>query len=452
MKATFTPLLFAAGQMRGRRPLNLRKAFRTCALAGGLLLGAVPGLAQTPPAIVPSAFTFTTLAGKPGGNGSTDGTGAAARFSFPSGAAVDGAGNVFVTDTGNNTIRRITPDGVVTTLAGLAGVSGTNDGTGSAARFNNPWGIALDRAGNVFISDASSHTIRKVTPVGTNWSVTTLAGQAGKHGIQDGTGTAAQFDVPRGLAVDSAGNLYVADSANSMIRKVTPSGAVTTLAGRAQTPGFLDGAGNAARFSQPYALAVDNADTIYVTDILGNEAIRLVTPAGAVTTMSLLPLLSSAEGLAVDGAGNVYFADNTLSTIGKVTSGGLVIAVAGLKNSPGVSDGTGSDARFGNPIGLAVDKAGNLYVADLLNSLVRKGTPAPVVFNLKSGPSLSLVGAPSQTAVMEASSDLLNWQPVWTNTFNISQKVGLHYTPVSSLTFTDTSSGSTNRYYRAITP
>ena len=151
----------------------------------------------------------TTLAGLAGSSGSANGTGSAARFYYPFGVAVDSAGNVYVADTGNNTIRKVTPAGVVTTLAGLAGSSGSADGTGSAARFNYPSGVAVDSAGNVYVADTGNNTIRKVTPAGV---VTTLAGLAGSPGSADGTGSAARFYYPHGVAVDSAGNVYVADT------------------------------------------------------------------------------------------------------------------------------------------------------------------------------------------------------------------------------------------------
>ena len=174
------------------------------------------------------AGVVTTLAGLAGSQGSADGTGSAARFAWPIGVAVDSTGNVYVADNGNDTIRKVTPAGVVTTLAGLAGSSGSADGTGSAARFYGPSGVAVDSAGNVYVADTGNYTIRKVTPAGV---VTTLAGLAGTEGSADGTGSAARFSYPSGVAVDSAGNVYVADTGNNTIRKVTPAGVVTTLAG-----------------------------------------------------------------------------------------------------------------------------------------------------------------------------------------------------------------------------
>jgi sugar lactone lactonase YvrE len=184
--------------------------------------------------------------------------------------ATDSAGNVYVADTDNYTIRKITPGGVVTTLAGLAGSYGTNDGTGSAARFFNPEGVATDSSGNVYVADTWNHTIRKITPAGV---VTTLAGLAGSFGSADGTGSAARFYHPGGVATDSSGNVYVAEIANSTIRQITPGGVVTTLAGLAGSVGSADGTGSAALFHYPHGVATDSSGNVYVADD-GNYTIR----------------------------------------------------------------------------------------------------------------------------------------------------------------------------------
>ncbi|MBL6636392.1 MAG: hypothetical protein ISP35_09375, partial [Ilumatobacteraceae bacterium] len=267
-----------------------------------------------------------------GSSGSVDGTGAAARFKNPRGVAVDGVGNVYVADSYNHVIRKVTPGGVVTTLAGTAGSSGSVDGTGAAARFKNPRGVAVDGVGNVYVADTDNHVIRKVTPGGV---VTTLAGTAGSSGSVDGTGAAARFNSLRGVAVDGVGNVYVADSYNNVIRKVTPGGVVTTLAGTAGTYGSENGTGADARFGNVY-------------------------------------------GVAVDGDGNVYAGDEYSGTVRKVTPGGVVtrLAGSGIEMSWGFQDAIGPLARFSGPTGVAVDGDGNVYVADTYNNLIRKVTPA----------------------------------------------------------------------------
>jgi hypothetical protein len=206
------------------------------------------------------AGVVSTLAGSAGVTGSTDGTGAAARFSGTAGVAVDGAGNVYAAEFVNSTVRKITAAGVVTTLAGTAGVTGSADGTGAAARFNTPFGVATDSAGNVYVADTINHTIRKITPAGV---VSTLAGTAGVTGSTDGTGAAARFNSPGGVAVDGAGNVYVADGSNHTIRKITSAGVVSTVVGVAGQPGFVPGA-LPGRIGYPGDVAVSGT-LLYIT-------------------------------------------------------------------------------------------------------------------------------------------------------------------------------------------
>ncbi len=213
------------------------------------VVSVIAGSAQAGP------YIFQTLAGV-SAIGSSDGSGSAARFFSPSGVAVDSSGTVYVADTGNNTIRKITSGGAVTTLAGLAGSSGSADGTGPGARFSRPTGVAVDVSGTVYVADTGNNTIRKITSGGT---VTTLAGLAGSFGSNDGTGSAARFSFPGGVAVDSSGTVYVADTNNQTIRIVTSGGSVTTLAGLSGIPGAADGTGSTARFSFPRAIAVDSS-------------------------------------------------------------------------------------------------------------------------------------------------------------------------------------------------
>ena len=336
------------------------------------------------PASVQAALEVTTLAGSAGVQGSADGTGSEASFSLPASVAVDSSGNVYVADYINHTIRKVTPSGVVTTLAGSAGVQGSADGTGSEASFSLPASVAVDSSGNVYVADYINHTIRKVTPSGV---VTTLAGTAGLIGSTDATGSVAQFQFPKGVAVDSSGNVYVADYGNHTIRKVTPSGVVTTLAGSAGFSGSADGTGSEARFNYPLGVAVDSSGNVYVGDT-DNSTIRKVTPGGVVTTLAgSAGVIGSADGtgsearfnyplgVAVDSSGNVYVGDTDNSTIRKVTPGGVVTTLAGSAGVIGSADGTGSEARFNYPLGVAVDSSGNVYVADTDNQTIRKLTP-----------------------------------------------------------------------------
>jgi sugar lactone lactonase YvrE len=325
----------------------------------------------------------SSLAGQAGSSGSADGSGTAARFNHPDGIACDAASNLYVADTDNCTIRKITPAGKVTTLAGKAHSTGSADGSGAAARFNFPTGIACDAAGNLYVADTAACTIRKITPAG---KVTTLAGKAHSTGSADGSGAAARFGGPCGIACDAAGNLYVADIAACTIRKITPVGQVSTLAGKAGSSGSADGSGTAARFFNPFGIACDAAGNLYVADN-SNATIRKITPAGKVTTLAgkagsfgsadgsgTTARFSGPCGIACDAAGNLYVAEIAACTIRKVTPAGKVTTLAGKAGSQGSADGSGAAARFSGPFGIACDAAGDLYVTDAMSNTIRKIT------------------------------------------------------------------------------
>jgi hypothetical protein len=336
------------------------------------------------------ACTVSTLAGQPSVQGSTDGTGSAARFTFPWGITIDTTGNLYVADAFNSTIRKITPAGEVSTLAGTAGSTGSTDGTGTVASFLFPTGITSDSVNNLYMADTNNHTVRKITPAGV---VSTFAGTAGVSGSSDGTGAAARFKNPQGITVDSAGNLYVVDSYNHTIRKITPAGAVSTLAGAAGVSGATDGVAAAARFRFPSATKMDNAGNLWVAD--GNETLRKITPAGVVSTLAGMAVAAGSSdgtgatarfnfpsGMAGDSAGNVYVADSDNNTIRKITPAGVVTTLAGTAGVSNSTDGTGAAARFNGPTSITADSAGNLYVADTSNYTLRKITPAGVVTTL----------------------------------------------------------------------
>jgi sugar lactone lactonase YvrE len=334
-------------------------------------------------------YTFRTFAGL--APGSTDGAGSEARFREPSGVAADSAGNVYVADTTNDTIRKITPDGVVSTLAGLAGTTGSADGMGSGARFRAPVGVVVDTAANVYVADTANHTIRKITPTG---MVTTLAGRPGSSGSTDGVGSTAQFRAPSHLAIDSTGSIYVADSGNHTIRKITPAGIVSTIAGLAGNSGSNDGTVSVARFNYPTGLAVDTSLNVYVADFY-NQTIRKVTVDGMVSTLAGLAgslgandgtgseaRFSNPNGVAVNSGGSLMVADTGNHTIRKITPAGVVSTFAGLAGSSGSVNGIGSEARFFAPVGVAVDVADKIYVAEDRNHIIRKITPQREVSTL----------------------------------------------------------------------
>ena len=344
--------------------------------------------------ISPSGVT-TTFAGYPGLSGSGNGLGTNAQFFHPEGLAVDISGNVFVADTWNHTIRKITIGGLVSTFAGFAGSSGTNDGTGSGARFSGPAGVAVDNIGNVYVADSGNQIIRKCNAAG---SVATLAGSPLVCGNSDGTGSAALFHQPQAITIDGAGYLYVADFWNQAIRQVSPGGTVITIAGSVTNPGSADGTDLSARFSGPAAITIPGPKdpTIYVADSV-MVILRKIIPSGSDWLVSTLAGFSSSgssngiqftaqffspAGIAVDSAGNAFVADSLNHVIRKVTASGAVTIFAGSVGSPGNADGSGSLARFNAPEGIAMDSAGFVYVADTLNQTIRKITPGGAVSTL----------------------------------------------------------------------
>ncbi len=319
------------------------------------------------------------------------GGGGAVSLQYPAAVALDGAGLVYVADASSNTIRRITPAGIATILAGSSGAAGSADGTGPAARFNQPGGIAVDGSGTLYVADTGNATIRRITAGG---AVTTLAGSPSVRGSADGTGASASFSSPTGMAVDAAGTVFVADTFNATIRRVTAAGAVTTVAGAAGQRGEADGAGGAARFNQPSGIAVDGAGNLFVADTF-NHTIRRIAPDGTVTTLAgsagiagavdltgINALFNQPAGVAAGAAGTVYVADTGNGTVRRITAAGAVSTLAGTAGIAGLADGTDGNALFNQPRALAVDGAGQVFVADTGNAAIRRITAAGAVTTL----------------------------------------------------------------------
>lgn len=320
-------------------------------------------------------YTITTLAGTAGANGSANGTGSGARFFYPYGVAVDTHGNVYVADAYNHQIRTVNASGVVTTLA-----SSVTSGIGSGTQFGILGGIAIDDAdANLYATDYTSGSVYKISLPG---GVVTLVAPAGT------------LNNPYGLALDSSGNIYVADSGNFVIRKITQGGTVSTLAGSLGNAGIVNGMGTAAQFAYPVGVALDGSGNIYVTDSAA-DAIRLVSPAGNVTTYAGQPAdqgtvdgtLSSAlfnhpTGIAIDSSGNIYLTDSQ-QLVRRISAAGVVSSLAGSLLQPGSINGTGSTALFSfsnpAPAGIAVDTSGAIYIADSGNDLIRKGVASTAV-------------------------------------------------------------------------
>lgn len=406
------------------------------------LLGAFAGQSQD---------SVRTLAGLPETPGSLDGTNTTARFNDPAGLAIAPDGTIFVADNQNHALRRIGTNGVVTTLAGLPGTPGSADGTGPAARFDSPTGVALGPDGALYVSDTGNHTLRRVT---TNGVVTTLAGSAGVADYVDGPATSARFNQPLGLAIAPDGTVFVADSGNHLIRIIATNGTVSVLAGNPETFGSADGTGTNAFFNSPVGLALAPDGSLFVSDA-NNFTIRRVTAAGIVTTIAGAagqdgstdgPTASARFGkpaeLALAPNGTLYIADAAHHTIRRLTPDGRVSTIAGLVGADGAADGANGLARFFNPYGLVIAARGHLVVADTYNQTVRE-LLAP--FTVSVSPS--------------GNTHLISWEAIIGRSYQVQFKDTLTTawqnlgpaTTATALSASQTDASPTNpRYYRIL--
>jgi sugar lactone lactonase YvrE len=308
-------------------------------------------------AITIRAQVITTIAGSVSGN--ADGIGLSAQFNFPFGICRDAAGNIFVADNNNNRIRKITSTGVVTTLAGST--VGFADGIGLAAQFNMPYSVCLDGLGNIYVADSGNHKIRKITP---NGIVSTFAGST--QGFTNGTGVAAKFNFPSGVCSDASGNIYVGDRNNNVIRKISPSGVVTTFAGSGDA-GNANGIGTSAQFSAPKGICIDVSGDLYVADS-NNFRIRKITSTGSVSTfagstfgfvngLSSIAKFNEPSDVCIDNSGNVYVSDSFNNVIRKINTSGTVSTLV--------------TNQLNFPYGICSDILGNLIISDAGNNSIK---------------------------------------------------------------------------------
>ncbi|TXN35211.1 gluconolactonase [Flagellimonas hymeniacidonis] len=318
-----------------------------------------------------SETVVTTFAGDI--QGDTDGTLENAQFSGPVDGVFDSNGNLFVVDNSTHKVRKITPDGVVSTFAGST--IGYEDGIGTEAKFRTPFGIAIDANSNIYVADAGNSRIRKITPEG---AVSTFAG--GDSGNEDGNALDAKFSTPHAIDTDGQGNLYVTDVLNHSIRKITPDGTVSTFAG--STVGDEDGIGSNAKLNRPRGLKVDAQGNIFITDSFNNK-IKKITPQAQVTTIAgdvggnrdgngTFALFNISLGIDVDTEGILYVADTNNHSIRKINTSGDVITYAG--NGDGYEDGIGAEAKFDRPFNIILEDEYTSYVMDLNNNRIRKIT------------------------------------------------------------------------------
>lgn len=337
---------------------------------------------------------ISTIAGT--GNIGFAGDGSAATSAIlhlPTGVAMDSSGNVYLADSLNNRIRKISGSNI-STVAGNGGLSSSGDGgPATSSQLNTPLGVAVDSSGNFYIADALNNTIRKVSSGGI---ISTYAGNSVPGSSGDGGApTAAQLNAPQGVAVDSSGNLYIADTQNHKVRKIS-AGVISTFAGSG-TAGFSGdgGAATSATLNEPFAVAVDGPGNVYIAEF-GNSRIRKVDTKGIITTVAgngvsgyggdggaaTNALLNGPQGVAVDSAGNIYIADTANNRVRQVTPAGVIGTIVGNGLAGFAADGVQAvNTQVGNPIGVAVDTVGNLYVADG-NARVRKVFPSGIIVTI----------------------------------------------------------------------
>lgn len=321
----------------------------------------------------PDAIGRVMVIAGSGYQGTQDGAASSAGFSDPFGVTLDRRGNLYVTDAGQgNRIRRISPEGKVETIAGST--EGYAEGDALQAQFNTPSGICIDRSGNIIVADTSNNRVRKIAADG---KVTTLAG-TGVAGYRDGKADEAEFDGPIGIAVDKHGNVFVADTYNDRIRRISAEGIVTTIAGTG-SPGFADGDALAGQLDTPSGVALDDDGNVFVADT-GNSAVRRITGQGQISTVSARSRVGNAESFALRHPVAVvvtydhFIFVTDANRVVRISPDGTAESYAG--DRAGFSDGTGAESRFNGPAGIAIDRDGNLLVADTHNYLIRQIAPA----------------------------------------------------------------------------
>ncbi len=362
--------------------------------------------------VTPNGVISTIAGNGTQGFSGDGGPAASAQLYYPWGVAVDAAGNLFIGDWGNSRVRKVTPGGVISTVAGngAEGFSG-DGGPAASAQLRHPYGVALDGAGNLLIADCGNNRVRKMTPDGV---ISTVAG-GGTSGLGDGgPAFSAQLYYPWSVAVDAVGDLFIADSWNSRIRKVTPSGVISTVAGNGIW-GFSGDGGPAtsAQLFHPWGVSVDTAGHLFIADY-GNNRIRKVTPDGVISTAAgngtegfcgdggpaTSAQVNNAQGMTVDAAGNLFIADTGNNRVRKVTPDGVISTVAGNGTWGFSGDGgPATSAQVDRPIAVAVDAAGSLFIADYGNRCVRKVMPDGVISTVVEAGTGGILSRPYSVAV-----------------------------------------------------
>ncbi len=332
-------------------------------------------------------YNFITYAGST--KGFTDGDADKATFWAPEGIAVDAQENIYITEYRTSIVRKINSKGQVSVLAGIPNTTGFKDGIGKEALFDRPHGVTVDAIGNVYVCDMKNHCIRKISPDGV---VYTIAGVPTKKGTKNGSALSAMFNQPEGIVINSRGFIYVADTYNFSVREITPTGQVSTFAGKSGSRGYKDGNGEKARFNMPIGIGIDKNDVLYIVDAIydgtdaGNNLIRKISTDGHVSTFAGKhgtlgnidgslheALFNRPVGIAVANNGTVYVADTEADVIRKIDTLGYVRTIGGTYLEESFKDGIGEQAHFADPQAIAVNSKGELYIADTFNHRIRKG-------------------------------------------------------------------------------
>jgi uncharacterized protein (TIGR03437 family) len=362
--------------------------------------------------VSPSGIISTVAGNGTGGFSGDGGPATSASLDYPLGVAADAAGNLYMADSGNNRIRKVSPSGTISTVVGngTSGFSG-DGGPATSASLLDPSGVALDAAGNLYIADSRNNRIRKVSPSGI---IGTVAGNGPyKFAGDGGPAPSAFLNVPTGLAVDAAGNLYIADYYSNRIRKVNPSGIISTVAGNGAYKFAGDGGpATSASLSYPHDVAVDAAGNLYIADT-GNNRVRKVSPSRIISTVAgngtwgfsgdggpaTSASLYGPSAVALDASGNLYIADWVNNRIRKVSPSGIISTVAGNGVAGFSGDGgPATSASLNRPAGIAVDAAGNLYIADSWNNRIRKVSPSGIISTVAGGGPALGDGGPATSA------------------------------------------------------
>jgi len=398
-------------------------------------------------------YTFTTIASQIlNGNGYQDGIGNIACFNQPSGIAIDNSGNLYIADTNNYVVRKISPSGIVSTIAGQVGVKGNKDGNGLSAQFGLIYGITIDSLNNIYVTDTSYNTVKKITYTNGNWVVSTIIS------------TSSGLNNPTGIAADLYNNLYISDSGNNVIRKLDSSNNLSIYAGNIGVVGAANGNATNASFAYPTGLTLDQSGNLYVSDSSANM-IRKITKAGIVSTVagsygapgqvdglltSGLVSLSHPNAIICDATGNLIFSDGNNGSVLRMISSQGVTSTLGGTNSPGGSDGVGQSASFSNINGLTLDNNGSLYIVNAGTATIRKGTPplintAPTITNTTSDTLAAIGGTYTLTANANGSSP---FNFVWYfNGTPLSNTTPSNTANSSTITITNFSSNQAGQYY-----